>query len=78
MPNLNLKRKGHWIQAFGILIILADAVFGFLMFRGDLGHDHLESVLFPILIAAVVAFAFFMAWGSAMVRRSEMQDEPSA
>ena len=78
MPNPNLKRKGRSIQSFGLLIILADAVFGFFMFRGDLGHDYLESVLFPILIAAVVAFASFMVWGSTLVRRSEAQDEPVA
>ena len=54
MPNPNLKRKGRWIQSFGLLIILADAVFGFFMFRGDLGDRCLESVFFPILIAAVV------------------------
>lgn len=78
MPNPNLKRKGRWIQSFGLLIILADAVFGSLMFRGDLGHHHLESVLFPILIAAVVAFASFMVWGGTFVRRSEVQDEPAA
>ena len=78
MPNANLKRKGRWIQSFGLLIILADAVFGFLMFRGDLGHRHLESVLFPILIAAVVTFAGFMVWGGTVVRRSEVQDEPTA
>ena len=54
MPNPNLKRKGRWIQSFGLLSILADAVFGCFMFRGDLGDRYLESVFFPILIAAVV------------------------
>ena len=78
MPNPNLKRKGRWIQSFGLLIILADAVFGFFMFRGDLGDRLLESVLFPILIAAVVAFASFMVWGGTLVRRSDVQDEPTA
>ena len=78
MPNPNLKRKGRWIQSFGLLIIIADAMFGFLMFRGDLGHRHLESILFPILIAAVVAFASFMVWGGILVRRSEVQDAPTA
>ena len=78
MPNPNLKRKGRWIQSFGLLIILADAVFGFFMFRGDLGDRYLESVFFPILIAAVVAFASFMAWGGILVRRSEVQDAPTA
>jgi hypothetical protein len=75
MPNPNLKRKGRWIQSFGLLVILADAVFGFLMFRGDLGYRHLEAVLFPILIAAVVAFASLMVWGGITVRRSEGPDE---
>jgi hypothetical protein len=78
MPNPILKRKGRWIQSFGLLIILADAMFGFLIFRGDLGYHHLESILFPILIAAVVAFASFMAWGGILVRRSEVQDAPAA
>ena len=78
MPNPNLKRKGRWIQSFGLLTILADAVFGFLMFRGDLGHRHLESVLFPILIAAVVTFASCMVWGGTVVRSSEAQEEPAA
>ena len=78
MPNPNLKRKGRWIQSFGLLIILADAVFGFFMFRGDLGGRYLESVFFPILIAAVVAFASFMVWGGTLVRRSDVQDEPTA
>jgi hypothetical protein len=78
MPNPNLKRKGRWIQSFGLLIILANAVFGFFMFRGDLGDGYLESVFFPILIAAVVAFASFMGWGGTLVRRSDVQDEPTA
>ena len=78
MPNPNLKRKGRWIQSFGLLIILADAVFGFFMFRGDLGDRCLESVFFPILIAAVVAFASFMVWGGILVRRYDVQDEPTA
>jgi hypothetical protein len=78
MPNPNLKRKGRRIQSFGLLIMLADAMFGFLMFRGDLGHRQLESILFPILIAAVVAFACSMAWGGILVRRSEVQDVPRA
>jgi hypothetical protein len=64
MPNPNLKRKGRRIQSFGLLIILADTAFGRFMFRGDLGDRYLESVFFPILIAAVVAFASFMAWGA--------------
>ena len=78
MPNPDLKRKGHWIQSFGLLIILADAVFGCFMFRGDLGDRYLESVFFPLLIAAVVAFVSFMVWGAILVRRSEVQDEPAA
>ena len=78
MTNPNLKRKGRWIQSFGLLIILADAMFGFLIFRGDLGDRYLESVFFPILIAAVVAFASFMIWGGTLVRRSDVQDEPTA
>jgi hypothetical protein len=78
MPNPNLKRKGRWIQSLGLLIILADAVFGFLMFRGDLGDRYLESIFFPILIAAVIAFAAFMVWGGILVRCSEVQDEPAA
>jgi hypothetical protein len=78
MPNPNLKCEGRWIQSFGLLIILADAVFGFFMFRGDLGDRYLEWVFFPILIAAVVAFASFMVWGGTLVRRSELQDEPAA
>ena len=78
MTNPNLKRKGRWIQSFGLLIILADAMFGFLMFRGDLRDRYLESVFFPILIAAVVAFASFMIWGGTLVRRSDVQDEPTA
>ena len=78
MPNPNLKRKGRWIQSFGLLIILADAVFGFFIFQGDLGDRCLESVFFPILIAAVVAFASFMIWGGTLVRRSDVQDEPTA
>ncbi|PWU10639.1 MAG: hypothetical protein C5B50_25100 [Verrucomicrobia bacterium] len=73
MPNPNLKRKGHWIQSVGLLIILADAMFGFFMFRGDLGDRFLGSVFFPILIAAVVAFASFMVWGGALVRRGAVQ-----
>jgi hypothetical protein len=78
MPNPNLKRKGRWIQSFGLLIVLADAVFGFFMFRGDLGDRYLESVFFPILIAAVVAFASSMVWGGTLVRGSDLQDEPTA
>ena len=78
MPNRNLKRKGRCIESFGLLIILADAVFGFFMFRGDLGDRCLESVFFPILIAAVVAFASFMVWGGTLLRRSDVQDEPTA
>jgi hypothetical protein len=78
MPNPNLKRKGRWIQSFGLLIILADGVFGFFMFRGDLGDRGLESVFFPILIAAVIAFASFMVWGGTLVGRSDVQDEPTA
>jgi hypothetical protein len=78
MPNPNLKRKGRWIQSLGLLFILADALFGFFMFRGDLGERCLESVFFPILIAAVVAFASFMVWGGTLVRRSDVQDEPTA
>ena len=78
MPNPNLKRKGRWIQSFGLLIILADAVFGCFVFRGELGDRYLESVFFPILIAAVVAFASFMVWSGTLVRRSDVQDEPTA
>ena len=52
---------------------LADAVFGFFMFRGDLGDRYLESVFFPILIVAVGAFASFMIWGGTLVRRSDVQ-----
>jgi len=78
MPNPNLKRKGRWIQSLGLLFILADALFGFFMFRGDLGERCLESVFFPILIAAVVAFASFMVWGGTLLRRSDVQDEPTA
>jgi hypothetical protein len=48
------------------------------MFRGDLGDRYLESVFFPILITAVVAFASFMIWGGTLVRRSDVQDEPTA
>jgi hypothetical protein len=77
MPNPNLKRKGRWIQSFGLLIILADAVLGCFLFRGDLGDRYLESVFFPILIAAVVAFASFMVWGGTLVRRSDVRDEPT-
>jgi hypothetical protein len=74
MPNPNLKRKGHWIQSLGLLVILADAEFGLFLFRGDLGGRYLESVLFPILIGAVVAFAAFMLWGGTLVRRSTQAD----
>jgi hypothetical protein len=78
MPNPNLRRKGRWIESFGLLIILADAVFGFFMFRGNLGDRCLESVFFPILIAAVVAFVSFMVWGGTLVRRSDVQGQPTA
>ena len=78
MTNPNLKRKGRWIQSFGLLIILADAVFGFFMFRGNLGGRYLESVFFPILIAAVVALVSFMVWGGTLVGRSDVHDVPTA
>jgi hypothetical protein len=71
MPNPNLKRTGRWIQSFGLLIILADSIFGFFMFRGDLGDRYLELVFFPILIAAVLVFAFLMNWGGTLVRGSD-------
>lgn len=73
MESPNLKRKGRWIQSFGLLIILADAAFGFLMFQGYLGDRYLESVFFPFLIASVAVFAACMAWGGILVKRSEAQ-----
>ena len=78
MPNPNLKHKGRWIECFGLLIILGDAVFGFFMFRGDLGDRCLEPVFFPILIAAVVALVSFMVWGGTLVGRSDVHDVPTA
>ena len=55
--------------------MLADAVFGFFMFRGDLGDRHLASVFFPILMASVVAFAACMIWGGTLISRSEIGDD---
>jgi len=75
MTNPTFKRKGRRIQFIGLFIILADAVFGFFMFRGDLGDRHLASVFFPILMAAVVAFAACMIWGGTVVSRREIRDD---
>jgi hypothetical protein len=71
MPNPRLKRQGLSIQFLGLFIILADAVFAFFLFRGDLGDRYLESVYFPVLMVAVIAFAACMIAGGSVVRRNE-------
>ena len=73
MPNPRLKRKGLRIQFLGLFIILADAVFAFFLFRGDLGDRYLDSVYFPVLMVAVIAFAACMIAGGSVVRRNEAQ-----
>jgi hypothetical protein len=78
MPNPKLKRKGLRIQFLGLFILLADAVFGFFLFRGDLGDRYLESVYFPILMTAVIAFATCMVWGGSVIKRARFEYDPVA
>lgn len=73
MPNPGSKRKGLRIQFLGLFIILADAVFAYFLFRGDLGDRYLDSVYFPVLMVAVIAFAACMIAGNSVVRRDEAQ-----
>lgn len=76
MPNPKLKRKGLRIQFLGLFILLADAVFGLFLFRGDLGDRYLESVYFPALMTAVIAFAACMVWGGSVTKRARFQHDP--
>jgi len=66
-----LKRKGSRIQFLGLFILLADAVFAFLLFRSDLGGRYLESVYFPALMTGVIAFAACMVWGGSVIKPGE-------
>lgn len=77
-PNLHLHRQGRRLQFLGLLLLSADAGFGFLLFRGDFGYRHLSSVLFPLLLAAILAFAALMAWGGSLIRRSQVPTETGA
>ena len=77
-PNPILKRKGLRIQFLGLFILLADAIFAFFLFRGDLGDRYLESVYFPILMTAVIAFATCMVWGGSVMKRGRFQYDPVA
>jgi hypothetical protein len=78
MPNPKLKRKGLRIQFLGLFILLADAVFGLFLFRGDVGDRYLESVYFPVLMTAVIAFAACMVWGGSVIKRARSQYDPVA
>jgi len=67
MPNRQVKRDGVRIQFVGLFILMADAVFAFFLFRGVFGDRYLESVHFPILMTAVIAFAGCMVWGGSVI-----------
>ena len=78
MPNPGLNRLGLRIQFLGLFILLGDAVFAFFLFRGDLGDRYLESVYFPVLMVAVIAFTACMIAAGSVVRRTERVCDPRA
>jgi hypothetical protein len=68
MLNQKLKRTGQRLQFVGLFILLADAIFAFCLFRGDLGDRYLKSVYFRVLITAVIAFAACLIWGGSRLK----------